>query len=83
MNGGEFTRFSGETRVLVLVPYVGTTRARALTLIPMRILKIRFSFLQAKDVKITETKFNMEFVARVIPKLDWKVLVDAAVQVRS
>lgn len=38
--------------------------------------------LQAKDVKISESEYNMEFVLKMIPKLDWKVLVNAAEQVR-
>jgi multifunctional methyltransferase subunit TRM112 len=36
---------------------------------------------QAKDVKISESEYNMEFVLKMIPKLDWKVLVNAAEQV--
>ncbi|VVC39415.1 Uncharacterised protein family UPF0434/Trm112 [Cinara cedri] len=35
----------------------------------------------AKDVKISEKEFNMEFVTKMIPKLDWKVLVEAAIQI--
>ncbi|XP_075229779.1 tRNA methyltransferase subunit 11-2 [Lycorma delicatula] len=32
----------------------------------------------AKDVKVSEVDFNMEFVARIIPKLDWRTLWNAA-----
>ncbi|PSN53018.1 Multifunctional methyltransferase subunit TRM112-like protein [Blattella germanica] len=32
----------------------------------------------AKDVKLLETEFNSEFVLRIIPKLDWEVLWNAA-----
>ncbi|XP_025414223.1 multifunctional methyltransferase subunit TRM112-like protein [Sipha flava] len=35
----------------------------------------------AKDVKISESEYNMEFVLKMIPKLDWKVLVNAAEQI--
>ncbi|KAF0716442.1 multifunctional methyltransferase subunit TRM112-like protein, partial [Aphis craccivora] len=35
----------------------------------------------AKDVKISESEFNKEFVKKIIPKLDWKVFVNAAVQI--
>ena len=33
---------------------------------------------QAKDVKVSEVDFNPEFIARVIPRLDWPVVVKAA-----
>ncbi|XP_050438723.1 multifunctional methyltransferase subunit TRM112-like protein [Adelges cooleyi] len=36
--------------------------------------------IEAQDVKISESEFNMEFVAKMVPKLDWKVLVNAAIQ---
>ncbi|XP_050540562.1 multifunctional methyltransferase subunit TRM112-like protein [Daktulosphaira vitifoliae] len=36
--------------------------------------------IEANDVKISESEFNMEFIAKMIPKLDWKVLVNAAVE---
>ncbi|KAG8223620.1 hypothetical protein J437_LFUL003488 [Ladona fulva] len=32
----------------------------------------------AKDVKVSEVDFNPEFVSRIIPKLDWNVLWNAA-----
>ncbi|KDR17916.1 multifunctional methyltransferase subunit TRM112-like protein isoform X2 [Zootermopsis nevadensis] len=32
----------------------------------------------AKDVKVLETEFNSEFVSRIIPKLDWDTLWNAA-----
>ncbi|XP_022166174.1 multifunctional methyltransferase subunit TRM112-like protein [Myzus persicae] len=35
----------------------------------------------AKDVKISESEFNKEFVKKIIPKLDWKVFINAAVQI--
>ncbi|CAI6349151.1 unnamed protein product [Macrosiphum euphorbiae] len=35
----------------------------------------------AKDVKISECEFNKEFVKKIIPKLDWKVFVNAAVEI--
>ncbi|KAL1130965.1 hypothetical protein AAG570_012206 [Ranatra chinensis] len=34
--------------------------------------------IQAKDVKISEVGFNNEFVSRIIPKLDWNTLYNAA-----
>jgi len=36
--------------------------------------------IEAKDVKVCEVEFNSEFVARVIPKLDWPEVVRAAEQ---
>ena len=44
------------------------------------ILSIIYFQLQAKDVKVCEVEFNSEFVARVIPKLDWPEVVRAAEQ---
>ena len=44
------------------------------------ILSIIYFQLQAKDVKVCEVEFNSEFVARVIPKLDWPEVVKAAEQ---
>ncbi|XP_066995838.1 multifunctional methyltransferase subunit TRM112-like protein [Anabrus simplex] len=32
----------------------------------------------AKDIKVSETEFNSEFVSRIIPKLDWNALWKAA-----
>lgn len=34
--------------------------------------------LQAKDIKVSEVDFNSEFIARIIPKLDWATLWKAA-----
>ena len=34
--------------------------------------------LQAKDLKVSEVEFNPEFVSRVLPKLDWSALYNAA-----
>ncbi|XP_065162598.1 multifunctional methyltransferase subunit TRM112-like protein [Atheta coriaria] len=34
--------------------------------------------LHATDIKVTELDFNSEFISRIIPKLDWPVLVKAA-----
>lgn len=36
------------------------------------------TLFQAKDVKVCEVDFNPEFIARVIPRLDWEVVVKAA-----
>ncbi|XP_003706029.1 tRNA methyltransferase subunit 11-2 [Megachile rotundata] len=32
----------------------------------------------AKDIKVSEVDFNSEFIARIIPKLDWATLWKAA-----
>jgi len=34
--------------------------------------------VQATDVKVHEVDFNPEFIARLIPKLDWSAAVSAA-----
>ncbi|XP_023028109.1 multifunctional methyltransferase subunit TRM112-like protein [Leptinotarsa decemlineata] len=34
--------------------------------------------LNASDVRVSEVDFNPEFVAKMIPKLDWSVLYNAA-----
>ncbi|XP_078516632.1 multifunctional methyltransferase subunit TRM112-like protein [Lissotriton helveticus] len=34
--------------------------------------------LKATEVKVNTVDFNQEFVARMIPKLEWKALVEAA-----
>merc|ERR1712095_170913 len=34
--------------------------------------------IEAKDVKVCEAEFNPEFIARVITRLDWPVIVKAA-----
>lgn len=36
--------------------------------------------IQARDVKVSEVEFNQEFVARIIPKIDWECLCRAAEQ---
>jgi len=36
--------------------------------------------IEAKDVKVLEVEFNPEFIARVIPKLDWPEVCRAAQQ---
>jgi len=36
--------------------------------------------IQARDVKVMEVEFNQEFVARIIPKVDWECLCRAAEQ---
>jgi len=36
--------------------------------------------IEAKDVKVCEAEFNPEFIARVIPRLDWSVIVKAATE---
>ena len=42
------------------------------------IIHIHNILLQAKDVKVSEVDFNPEFIARVIPRLEWEVVVKAA-----
>ena len=37
-----------------------------------------FLMFQVKDVKVSEVDFNPDFIARVIPRLDWPVVVKAA-----
>ena len=34
--------------------------------------------IEAKDVKVSEVDFNPEFIARIIPKLDWTEVCRAA-----
>lgn len=34
--------------------------------------------LQAKDIRVSEVDFNPEYIARIIPKIDWTVLWKAA-----
>ncbi|TRY63945.1 hypothetical protein TCAL_03581, partial [Tigriopus californicus] len=34
--------------------------------------------IQAKDVKVSEVEFNPDFIARIIPKLDWPEVCRAA-----
>lgn len=36
---------------------------------------------QATEVKVNEVEFNPQFVSRMIPKLEWSALVQAAEQV--
>ncbi|XP_023287068.1 multifunctional methyltransferase subunit TRM112-like protein, partial [Seriola lalandi dorsalis] len=35
-------------------------------------------FAQATEVKVNEVEFNSQFVSRMIPKLEWGALVQAA-----
>ncbi|KAF0759716.1 multifunctional methyltransferase subunit TRM112-like protein, partial [Aphis craccivora] len=35
----------------------------------------------AKDIKISESEFNKEFVKSIISKINWKVFVNAAMQI--
>lgn len=37
--------------------------------------------LQATEVKVNEVEFNPEFVVKMIPKLEWSALVQAAEEV--
>uniref|UniRef100_A0A3Q2PKW7 tRNA methyltransferase activator subunit 11-2 n=1 Tax=Fundulus heteroclitus TaxID=8078 RepID=A0A3Q2PKW7_FUNHE len=37
-------------------------------------------FVQATEVKVNEVEFNPKFVCRMIPKLEWSALVQAADQ---
>lgn len=39
-------------------------------------------YLQARDIRVSEVDFNPEYIARIIPKLDWTVLWKAAESVR-
>ena len=36
--------------------------------------------IQARDVKVSEVEFNQDFIARIIPKIDWECLCRAAEQ---
>lgn len=38
-------------------------------------------FVQATEVKVNEVDFNPQFVSRMIPKLEWSALVQAADEV--
>lgn len=40
-------------------------------------------FLKATEVKMNEVEFNPQFVSRMIPKLEWSALVQAADEVRQ
>lgn len=40
-----------------------------------------FVCLQATEVKVNEVEFNPEFVVKMIPKLEWSALVQAAEEV--
>lgn len=42
--------------------------------------RIRFSF-QPENIVVNEVDFNAEFISRMIPKLEWTALVQAAQQV--
>lgn len=37
--------------------------------------------LQATEVKVNEVEFNPDFVVKMIPKLEWSALVQAAEEV--
>ncbi|XP_011704892.1 PREDICTED: multifunctional methyltransferase subunit TRM112-like protein, partial [Wasmannia auropunctata] len=37
----------------------------------------------ARDIRVSEVDFNPEYIAKIIPKLDWAVLWKAAESVRS
>ena len=41
------------------------------------------NFFQATDIKITPTDFRPTFIARMIPKVEWPVLVEAVKSVRN
>eukprot|EP00088_Acartia_fossae_P025766 TRINITY_DN2654_c0_g2_i1.p1 TRINITY_DN2654_c0_g2~~TRINITY_DN2654_c0_g2_i1.p1 ORF type:complete len:125 (-),score=17.00 TRINITY_DN2654_c0_g2_i1:937-1311(-) len=36
--------------------------------------------IEARDVKVSEAEFNQEFIAKIIPKVDWDALRRAAEQ---
>lgn len=38
-------------------------------------------FVQATEVKVNDVEFNPQFVSRMIPKLEWSALVQAAEEV--
>lgn len=40
-----------------------------------------FALVKATEVKMNNVEFNPEFVSRMIPKLEWSVLVKAAEEV--
>ncbi|XP_040575931.1 multifunctional methyltransferase subunit TRM112-like protein [Lepeophtheirus salmonis] len=47
----------------------------------MKGVKVGFPLsIEAKDVKVSEVEFNPDFVARIIPKLDWNEVCRAADQ---
>ncbi|XP_025195478.1 multifunctional methyltransferase subunit TRM112-like protein isoform X2 [Melanaphis sacchari] len=37
--------------------------------------------VKAKDIQISQSEFNKEFVKNIIAKLNWKVFVNAAIQI--
>ena len=41
-------------------------------------LEFQSCLFQAKDTRVCDVEFNQEFIARVIPKLDWPEVVKAA-----
>lgn len=43
-----------------------------------RTLTFLFFFLQAKDVQVINVDFNPDFISRLIPRLNWGALYDAA-----
>lgn len=44
-------------------------------------LSLFVPFVQATEVKVNDVDFNPEFVSRMIPKLEWSALVQAAEEV--
>jgi len=54
-----------------------------LILIILILIKTIRKILQARDIRVSEVDFNPEYIARIIPKLDWTVLWKAAESVRS
>jgi len=39
---------------------------------------MNWSYIKANEVKEVSVEFNKEFIERIIPKMDWSVLCDAA-----
>lgn len=42
------------------------------------VLICRGSWMKATEVKVNELEFNAQFVSRMIPKLEWSALIQAA-----
>ena len=38
----------------------------------------KYFIFQARDVKVTPVDFNAEFIAKIIPKVEWSALFKAA-----
>jgi hypothetical protein len=47
----------------------------------MRLIYFKLQFLQATKVEVKKVDFNPEFTARMIPKIDWPALCQAAKEV--